>query len=339
MNSLFSKVKLSRQAMLFDSYLYVLKGFLSILTGYVLFHSHPIIGKDMISMLFGMMMTLEPSNIIGIKSGLSQIKATILGGAVSAFFVMMFGVNALTISLAVALTMYISLKFNWRFVSPVAIFTAIYMTQYIQLDALGDPSMLLTLRLRLMALGAGVAVAVLYNFVFSKFFHNRMLKKRIVYVVESLSDYLNVYIRDEKDGDLKGLKSNITGLFADIDLVISHLTDFSKMKTSGKTIGLEYEKYGQALSELRDFTHYLLDVIMFRMKHDKGTADLEILASFRNTLIEIKNVVLNLSESPTNLSKRIKEIEALNIKEESYLSAMHLTVVQAGKLIRGTGPQ
>ena len=334
MDRILGKFKLSRQAMLFDSYLYVLKGFLSILTGTILFHSHPIIGKDMISMLFGMMMTLEPSNIMGIKSGLSQIKASILGGVVSAFFVMAFGVSPLTISLAVALTMYVSLKFNWRFVSPVAIFTAIYMTQYIQLDALGDPSMLLTFRLRLMALGAGIAVAVLFNFIFSKFFHNRMLRKRIVYVVESLSDALEVYIREEKDGDLIGLKSNITGLFADIDLVISHLTDFSKMKSSGDANGLSFEKYGRALSELRDFTHYLLDVIMFRMKHDKGAADLEILASFRKVLLEIRNVILSEGDSTIKLSECIREVESFEIREESYLSAMHLTVVEAGKLIK-----
>lgn len=333
MEKFFGNLKLSRQAMLFDSYLYVLKGFLSILTGYLIFHSHDIIGRDMISMLFGMMMTLEPSNIIGIKSGFAQIKASILGGAVSAIFVMILGVNAFTIAIAVAITMYVSLRFNWRFVSPVAIFTAIYMTQYIQLDAAGDPSMLLTFRLRLMALIAGIAVAVLYNYIFSKFFHNRMLRKRVVYVVESLSEHLDTYIREEKSGDLKALKSAITTLFADIDLIVSHLTDFTQMKQLKNGHGVEYRKYAVALSELRDFTHYLLDVIMFRMKHETGAADLEILAAFRDVLDEMKKVVLGDSTGLEALSARVREVEGFEIKEESYLSAMHLTVVTAGQAL------
>jgi len=313
------KIKLSRQAMLFDSYLYVLKGFLSILTGYLLFHNHDIMGKDMISLLFGMMLTLEPVNILGIKTGLEQIKATLLGGVVTAVLVSIFGINAITISLGVALTMYTSLKLNWRFVSPVAIFTAIYMTQYIQLDAMGEPSMWITFRLRILALGAGIAIAILYNYLFSLAFHNSMLKKRLVYILESLNGHLATYIEEEKEGDLKGLKSNITGLFSDIDLVISHLLDIKKLKTEG-TI---YDQYRCALSELRDFTHYFLDVIMFRMKHERSEADLAVIEELRLLLAEIQNTLEHKNDNRQALQKKYASLMALEIKEESYLSALY----------------
>ena len=327
MNYILSKIKLSRQAMLFDSYLYVLKGFLSILTGYILFHNHEIIGKDMISLLFAMMLTLEPVNILGIKTGLDQIKATLLGGIVTAVLVSIFGINVITIPLGVALTMYFSLKFNWRFVSPVAIFTAIYMTQYIQLDAMGEPSMWITFRLRILALGGGIAIAILYNYLFSLAFHNSMLKKRLVYIVESLNTHLATYITEEKDGDLVALKTNITSLFSDIDLVISHLLDIKKMKNEGPV----YEQYRCALSELRDFTHYFLDVIMFRMKHEKGEADLAVLEELRLLLREMQNTLESKSGDRTGLSKRHESMQFMDIKEESYLSALYNAGMGAAK--------
>ena len=324
MKLILDKIKLGRQATLFDSYLYVLKGFLSIFTGYILFHEHTILGKDMISLLFGMMLTLEPVNIIGIKSGLNQIKATILGGIVTAVLVSLFGINAITIPLGVALTMYISLKFNWRFVSPVAIFTAIYMTQYIQLDAMGEPSMWITLRLRVLALGAGIAIAILYNYLFSLAFHRSMLRKRLVYIVESLEMHLETYLVEEATGDLKGLKGNITSLFSDIDLVISHLLDIRRK-------GSSYEQYGVALSELRDFTHYFLDVIMYRMKHESGVADLQLLGQFRLLLIETQKVIENKNSDRSSLHKKYEENLSLNIEEDSYLSAMHRSSQAAAK--------
>jgi len=327
MKFILDKIKLGRQATLFDSYQYVLKGFLSIFTGYILFHNHPIMGKDMISLLFGMMLTLEPVNIIGIKSGLDQIKATVLGGIVTAILVSLFGLNAITIPLGVALTMYISLKFNWRFVSPVAIFSAIYMTQYIQLDAMGEPSMWITFRLRILALGAGIAIAIMYNYLFSLVFYNSMLRKRIVYIVESLEIHLDTYLKEEKSGDLKRLKGDITSLFSDIDLVISHLLDIKKVNRKGSS----YEQYGTALSELRDFTHYFLDVIMYRMKHESGVADLQMLDAFRGLLIEIQKVIENKNSDRSSLRIKYAENLSLNIEEDSYLSAMHRSILAAAK--------
>ena len=327
MKFIIDKIKLGRQATLFDSYLYVLKGFLSIFTGYILFHEHTILGKDMISLLFGMMLALEPVTIIGIKSGLDQIKATVLGGIVTAVLVSLFGINAITVPLGVALTMYISLKFNWRFVSPVAIFTAIYMTQYIQLDAMGEPSMWITFRLRVLALGAGIAIAILYNYLFSLAFYNSMLRKRLVYIVESLETHLDTYLNEEASGDLKVLKVNITSLFSDIDLVINHLINIRKVNRKGSS----YEQYGTALSELRDFTHYFLDVIMYRMKHESGVADLQMLSEFRLLLLEVQKVIENKNSDRSSLRLKYEENLSLNIEEDSYLSAMHRSSEAAAK--------
>lgn len=310
--------KLSRPAMLYDSHLYILKGFVSILTAYVLFHDHEIVGNDMISMFFGMMMTLEAVNITGIKSGMSQIKATVLGGAVTAIIVGIFGVNWLTVPLGVAMTMYISLKFNWRMVSPVAIFTAIYMTQYIQMDAMGMPSMLLTFRLRLLALGTGVGIAIFYNYLFSLFFYNSMLRKRLVYIIECLETHLETYIKEEGTGDLQPLKTEITGLFSDIDSVIGQLYAIKPDQGDVNRV----EQYGMALKALRDLTHYFLDVIMYRMKYKKESADLVRLDEIKQILGVVKITIATKFVDLNPLKEIYEKYQMLDMTDESYLAEM-----------------
>lgn len=239
------RFRLSRQALLFDSPLYIVKAFVSMLTAYMLFKNHGLIGRDMISVLFGMMLTLEPVAAAGLKSAWEQVAATLLGGVTAAVLVAVFGVNAVTAALAVSLTLFIALKINWRFVPPVAIFTAIYMTQYIQTDAAGAPSMLLTLRLRLVALTAGIVVAMVYNGLFSLFFYKGMLRKRTLYVTEALLEAIALY----RDGSAAASKNRLTALFGDIDLVRSHT-------------GARGASYAEVLGALRDMTHYILNEVM-----------------------------------------------------------------------------
>ncbi|MCD4713929.1 MAG: hypothetical protein K8R73_11645 [Clostridiales bacterium] len=267
MNNIKKRILLSREAMLFDSPLYILKGFLSMMTAYFLFNDHYIIGKDMISVFFGMMMTLEPVNVSGLKSGFGQVQATILGGVVTAVIIYFFGVNWLTIPLAVAITMYISLVLNWRIVSPVAIFTAIYMTQLIQTNAVGDPSMLLTLRLRMFALAAGIIVALFYNYVFSQFFYKTMLNKRIVFLIESFLKVLDHY-----DSPIIEQKKMTASFITEVDSMQGVFADFKKEK--GKAV-----KSHRLLWYVRDLSHYWMDHIMDLDENEAERIDTSSLVS------------------------------------------------------------
>jgi hypothetical protein len=83
--------------------------------------------------------------------------------------------------LGMGLTMYIALKIDYRSIPPVAIFTSIYMTQYIQSDALGNPSILFTIRLRVLALGLGVVIALVFNYGFSFFYYRKIAVRRLEY--------------------------------------------------------------------------------------------------------------------------------------------------------------
>jgi len=256
-----SRFKFGREAILFDSPLYLLKAFLGVMICYLLFSQHRIIGKDMISVLFGMMLSLEPVNISGLKSGIAQFEATILGGIVTAVIVMIAGVNIFTVPLAVMMTLYISILLDWKNISPVAFFTSIYMTQLVQFTANGEPSMLLTLRLRLMALGAGVILAILLNFIFSLLFYQSMIRKRTLYLFERFVINLTALERvlDSNDmQDLSQLKNDVSALFTDIDFIYDHGDALSKEKKKAK----ELSGYLGVIRELRLMNHYYYDLIL-----------------------------------------------------------------------------
>lgn len=296
MDKIKNKILLSREAMLFDSPLYILKSFMSVMTAYLLFHNHPIIGKDMISLLFGMMLTLEPVTVSGLKSGISQLKASWLGGVTSAVILALFGVNWITVPLAVAVTIYVSLLGNWKEVSAVSIFTAIYMTQYIQYNALGMPSVLLTLRLRLLALTAGIIIAVFYNFVFSKFFYKKMLHKRLTYVLESMHYFLKTYQNQPDFNTLNKIKNEAMSLFKDIDIIFSHTPDL-RLNSSNPV---------RLISEIKNLNHYIIEIILYSMTP-------------QNEMIPIKEVVIayeNLMKLHENL---IIEEHGGNIKESVHI--------------------
>jgi len=304
MNNIKKKILLSREAMLFDSPLYILKGFLSMMTAYFLFQDHYIIGKDMISVFFGMMMTLEPVNVSGLKSGFGQVQATILGGFVTAIIIYFFGVNWLTIPLAVAITMYISLVLNWRIVSPVAIFTAIYMTQLIQTNALGEPSMLLTLRLRMFALAAGIIVALFYNYVFSQFFYKTMLNKRIVFLIER---FLKVLANN--DQPIIEQKKMTASFIGEVDGMQGVFADFKKEK--GKAV-----KSHRLLWYLRDLSHYWMDHLMDLEENEAERIDtgslVTLLTATRDHLESKKAVEYTFDDSLKSSPKLYRAAEKIN---------------------------
>lgn len=298
------RIFLSREAMLFDSPLYILKGFLSIMTAYFLFQDHYIIGKDMISVFFGMMMTLEPVNVSGLKSGFGQVQATILGGVVTAVIIYFFGVNWLTIPLAVTCTMYISLVLNWRIVSPVAIFTAIYMTQYIQTNAMGNPSVLLTLRLRMIALAAGIIVALFYNYVFSQFFYKKMLNKRIVFLIESFLKVLSHY-----DEPIIEQKKMTASFISEVDAMQGVFSDFKKEK--GKAV-----KSHRLLWYVRDLSHYWMDHLMDLEANEVERIDTNVLVTL---MTRVRDHLENKTETKITLDESLKSSPKLYRSAEKII--------------------
>jgi hypothetical protein len=258
-------IGLSDEAILFDAKLYIIKSMFAIATGYVIGMYFPITRLDMISVLLGVMYNLEPINVTGIKGGIGQLLASTIGAACTGILILIFGINVFTLAFGMALTLYVCLKINWRMVSPVAIFTCIYMTQFVQNDPLGIPSIWLTFRLRIAALGLGVIIAIFFNYVFSRFYYNNLANKRLQFAKNTVLSGLEYTYDELKNPREKKSRAYVTifpSIFNDLDLVHANV---QVMVKESKILFhlLETENLGKiqkTLQHFRDINHLTYDI-------------------------------------------------------------------------------
>jgi len=217
---------LPKEAILLDSGLYLLKAFLALFVTFSLASLKLGIRVDMVSILLGVMYTLEPTNRAGFKGGLNQLLTSSLGAITTGLLVLLVGyqISAWVVALGVVLTVYISLKKDYRFVSPAALFTSIYMTQLIQTNAQGLPSVWMTFEVRISSLGFGILMALLFNYLFSFIYYRNLSQKRLEFVktmvVKGLKQTQQVLCH--KDTSLDQL-SLLVGVFSDIEMVKANL--------------------------------------------------------------------------------------------------------------------
>ena len=267
MKKIISLIGWGREAYLFDSTAYVLKSFFGILLAYLIARSNLLLQKDIISVLFGLMLTLEPVAITGIRGGRDQVVATVVAATATGLIVFFGGNTALTVALGVAFTIYVSIKINWRFVSPVAYFTAIYMTQYVQHTPSGEPSMLLTFQLRMAALLCGVLIAIVMNIIFSQLEYRQMLKKRILFILEEQKRILEISGESLEDG-----MQLLPGHFADIEWVYAQMTDrekeLEKLPVWMQKGKIELNEAKAAIKEMKEIAHLIYDIGLAREVED-----------------------------------------------------------------------
>lgn len=301
MKRIISIFNLKGEANLLDSKLYIIKAFFAVITAYAIAHNNSVLKLDMISVLFGLMLTLEPVTLTGVRNGINQIYASSLGALSTAIILYCFGINIWTVAISIAFTLYVGLKINWREVSVVAIFTSIYMTQYVQNTAAGEPSIFLTFRLRILALGLGVLIAIIYNFLFSLFSYRNMIYKRITFLLGSTISSLAIILESIKVSDIHNLVKegkNLPTVFNNIDWVYSQFEDIKKESDlKFKMMKLERKKIDNIqniISMLRAITHlnYDLIVLMTSKKFHLGTvSDREkVINSLQATLTNLKTL-------------------------------------------------
>jgi len=223
---------LKREAILLDSRLYIVKAMVAISLGYVCGQAFSITRLDMISVLLGVMYNLEAINVSGLRGAINQLLASILGAITTGILVYLMGyqINFVVIALGIGFTLYFSLKIDYRMVSPVAIFTSIYMTQLLQSDALGHPSVLLTFNLRILALSLGIAIALACNFLFSLLYYRQLGKRRLEFVkiqgVRALQKTRTILASDQPvDLSYQPLLANV---FNDVEMVKANLETMIK---------------------------------------------------------------------------------------------------------------
>ncbi len=264
-NNIKGKLFLSENAKLFDTREYLIKTFIAVLIAAYVGSVSEYVSKDMISVLFGMMLTLEPVNMAGIRSGLSQIEATIIGAVVTGIVLAIFGYGILSTAIGITLTLYVCMLINWRELMIVAVFTAIYMTQYVQFDALGNQSSIETFKLRLVALGIGVLIAFIVNFLFSLIGYKRMVNKRIHFVSKELYE-LSININDalvHKDKEkIAEAMLKLPLLFKNIDWVTGTLSDVKKDQRRFKIVYRHFDAkvFLEYVIALRGITHVMYDL-------------------------------------------------------------------------------
>lgn len=290
-----SKLLLSENAKLFDTKEYLFKTFIAVCIAGLIGKQVTYVSKDMISLLFGMLLTLEPVNMAGVRSGLSQLKASFIGAVVTGIVIAFMGYSVLSMAVGITLTLYVCMIINWRELMVVAVFTSIYMTQYIQLNADGQGSGIETFKLRIAALGTGVIIALFVNFVFSIFGYKRMVNKRIYFISKELQEYSLII----KNGLIEGSQDKITKvmlefphLFNTIDWISATLSDVKKDQLKLRFVyrHFDVDRFLDYSLALREVSHIIFD-LCYRIKEDpKLYMNKEFTQSFGERLTHFEKI-------------------------------------------------
>lgn len=283
---------LKKEAILLDSRLYILKAMCAISAGFILGQAFSITRLDMISVLLGVMYNLEAINVSGVKGGINQMLASTLGAMTTGLLVYFMGydVTVLTVAIGMGLTLYIALKIDYRMVSPVAIFTSIYMTQLIQRDIAGNPSVLLTFQLRIAALGLGVLIAITFNYLFSFLYYRQIGRRRLEFAKLQSLIGLNKSLDELSSSTTDHYTNNsvFAFVFNDIEMVKSNVE--TMMKETWLPFNLKEKKnlnvIHDIIKSLKIIMHLAYDsnYIHFENNQSVSTADIEQLRNIIKTL-------------------------------------------------------
>lgn len=321
MKSLERILGLKREAVLLDSWLYIFKAMCAISVGFVLGRTFSITRLDMISVLLGVMYNLEPINVSGLKGGINQLLASTLGALITGFLVylMNYQISFATIALGIGLTMYVALKIDYRMVSPVTIFTSIYMTQLLQTNALGQPSVLLTFRLRILALGLGVLVAMVFNLLFSLFYYKKIGRKRVEFVKLHSINAIKHTIKGLQNPQLiQSSEFVLASVFNDVDMVKANIETMMKERfvPFNHKERVQLSNLLEVVMHIKNMTHCAYDNLF--IAHNLGEIiepnDLNQMNEIVNKLEEIdflnkketKSISVSLSSTSTRMSQNVK---------------------------------
>jgi len=321
MKSLERILGLKREAVLLDSWLYIFKAMCAISVGFVLGRTFSITRLDMISVLLGVMYNLEPINVSGLKGGINQLLASTLGALITGILVylMNYQISFATIALGIGLTMYVALKIDYRMVSPVTIFTSIYMTQLLQTNALGQPSVLLTFRLRILALGLGVLVAMVFNLLFSLFYYKKIGRKRVEFVKLHSINAIKHTIKGLQNPQLiQSSEFVLASVFNDVDMVKANIETMMKERfvPFNHKERVQLSNLLEVVMHIKNMTHCAYDNLF--IAHNLGEIiepnDLNQMNEIVNKLEEIdflnkketKSISVSLSSSSTRMSQNVK---------------------------------
>jgi len=284
---------LDKEAKLFDTKEFLIKVFVAVVLGYIIGGLVPYVSGDMISLLFGMILTIEPVNMTGIRSGLKQVEATIIGAAVTGIILALLGYSMWTAALSIVVTLYVSLLIDWRNYSVVAMFTAIYMNTFIQPNAFGDNSQIETFKLRIAALMTGVAIAFLVNWLFSVFGYRHMLEKRVYHILDELSMKMKSIaemLETKHFEDAQAIMRSFPSLFNNVDWIYGSALDLEKDPSVKRkeTKRIKLKKIMKITGLSREMIHLSYDLCYKVSKGDHHFGDIAYQEDYRYTMEKLE---------------------------------------------------
>jgi hypothetical protein len=318
---------------------------LAIGTGYLVGSMFAVTRLDMISVLLGVMYNLQPTNVTAVKGGINQMLASFMGAVTTGILVYFFGPTIVTIVLGMGLTLFIALKIDYKSVSPVAIFTSIYMTQFIQKDMLGNPSIFLTIRLRMLALGLGILIAIIFNFIFSFLYFRNMTFKRMEFMKLSSLDALKLtenYLLEDNMASGIDYNTVFSGVFNNIDSVIGNIQTMSKepmMRFSEKERN-NLEGFSKMANSIKIMVHLAYDAC-FTKDESKFVLKKEEISSLSALIHSLEKFsFLEIRENPGKPSQEyIQQIERFEgigeVSKKRTLDDLSLLSHEYQKILRG----
>lgn len=334
---LLNLILLDKEARLFDTKEFLIKTFIAVLLGSLVGRAIPYVAQDMISLLFGMLLTLEPVNRTGIRTGLKQVEATTIGALITGILLAVLGYSPWTAALSITATLYVSLLIDWRNFSVVAVFTAIYMNSFIQTDAAGRPSELRTYLLRMAALITGVLIAFFVNWLFSVFGYKHMLEKRVYHILEDLHhkmEEISQMIHKGSFEDARAIMRSFPGLFNNVDWIFATAADLEKdpLVKRAESKKVKLEKIMKMTGLVREMTHVNYDICYRVSKGDHHFKDETYIYAYDVTIEKLEGLMGNLDAIIHNKRDNPKKLlkanswasRSLNHLEENAQQINHL---------------
>ena len=309
MSKLLNKIKLPQEALLMDSWLYIFKSMPALALAFLVGKLIPLEYLDSISLLLGVMYSLEAVNRRGFRSAYYQMITSTLGGLVTGLLiiVMNYQINALTLALGIGMTIYISLIIDYRMVSPSALFTSIYMTQLLRVNSLGQPDVFLTLAVRLSSLAIGILIAMIFNVVYSKLFYQKISDKRLEFVKRQVTIALKTSVTFyEKRVAIQGQSSCLASAFNDIELVKADLetlmAEKEKKVSYQERILLKHQI--QRLVALKNILHLVYDGL-YRWEIGENKANHDHILVVKRIIEGLENIDYSKNSIPDVLEVEI----------------------------------
>ncbi len=336
---LLSMLVLDKEARLFDAKEFLLKTFLAVLVGSFVGNKVAYLSKDMISLLFGMMLTIEPVNMTGIRSGLKQLEATVIGALITGGLLALLGYSPWTAALTVSATLYVSLLIDWRQFSVVAVFTSIYMNVLVQVNDQGKPSELETFKVRIAALTVGVLIAMIINWVFSVFGYRHMLEKRVLHLLRTLENRMSsVYemLDLQKLDKAPDIMASFPELFNNVDWIRSTVLDFRKdpLVRRGSVKMVKLEKILKMTAFTREMTHIQYDLCYRVTKGEAHFCDTDFLTSFERTLNGVRLLGEQLENIIHNREVRSEVVMPEHLSDELSMRQMNACITHMSDLLK-----